>query len=71
MALIYGGNIRAGVPINKRIYFVVSSLVEMHRKVNGKRIYFVIYYVTGAKVKQAAPQMTFVFLALSAKVSSA
>ena len=37
----------------------------------GKRIYFVIYYVTGAKVKQAAPQMTFVFLALSAKVSSA
>ena len=37
MALIYGGNIRAGVPINKRICFCIFSLVEMGGNVNGKR----------------------------------
>ncbi len=37
MALIYGGSIRAGVPINKRICFCIFSLVEMGGNVNGKR----------------------------------
>ena len=37
MALIYGGSIRAGVPINKKNLFCIFSLVEMGGNVNGKR----------------------------------
>ena len=55
MALIYGGNIRAGVPINKRInlYFILIVvdgegfvkwyLAEAIEQISGRRLWFTTF----------------------------